>query len=211
MTSAPRSLPISTTKKWSIPREHLRQGQVKPRSDPGSGPHGGAETRAPVLVGAVHRHDEGLLPAGLVGGIDMSAMKQHPVLHGHGLEFTGPDPDEGESGDRFGLGNDAPTTALAVGLPQGLVGRQEKLLKGLLSHGEAEPGLILPWFQAKGPSCLERSPAYGEIRHLADLPINQLAIFQGGAHHLIAPAGQGVQQVLEIAGRHDHLRPHRQR
>ena len=116
-------------------------------------------------------------------------------------------PTKANLGDRRGLGDDAPTTALPVGLPQGLVRRQEKLLPGLLPHGEAEPGLILPWFQAKGPPCLERGPAYGEIRHLADLPIDQLAVFQGGAHHLIAPAGQGVQQMLEIPGRQPHPRP----
>ena len=190
-----------------IALEHLRQGQVKPRGGPGPGPHGDAETRALVLVGAVQRHDEGLLPAGFVGGIDMGALEKDPVLHGHGLEFTGPDPDEGEFGDRLGLGDDAPTTALPLGLPQGLVRRQEKLLPGLLPHGEAEPGLIRPFFQAKGPALLERGPAYGEIRNFADLPIDQLAVFQGGAHHLIAPAGQGVQQVLKIPGRQPHPRP----
>ena len=42
---------------------------------------------------------------------------------------------------------------------------------------------------------------------MADLPVDQLAVFQGGAHHLIAPAGQGIQQLLEIARRHSHLRP----
>ena len=87
-----------------------------------------------------------------------------------------------------------------LGLPQGLVRRPEKLLPRLLPHGEAEEGLIRPWFQAKGPALLDRGPAYGQIRNLADLPIDQLAVFQGGAHHPIAPAGQGVQQALEIPG-----------
>ena len=97
-------------------------------------------------------------------------------------------------------GTTLPTAALPLGLPQGLVRRQEKLLPGLLPHGEAEQGLIRPWFQAKGPGLLDGGPADGQIRNLVDLPIDQLAVFQGGAHHLIAPGGQGVQQVLEILG-----------
>ena len=87
-----------------LPLEHLRQGQVKPPGGPGPGAHGDAETGAAVLVAAVHRHDEGLLPAGLVGGINKGALEKDPVLHGHGLEFAGADPDEGEPGGRRGFG-----------------------------------------------------------------------------------------------------------
>ena len=187
--------------------EHLRQGQVKPRGGPGPGPHGHAETHSLILVSAVYGQDEGLLPAGFVGGIDMGALEKHPVLHGHGVKFAGPDPQEGKVGTSPVWGDDLPAAALPLGLPQGLVRRQEKLLPGLLPHGEAETGLIRPWFQAKGPGLLERGPANGQIRNFADLPIDQLAIFQGGAHHLIAPAGQGVQQVLEILGCQPHPRP----
>jgi len=68
--------------------EDLRQGQVKPRRGPGPGPQGGAETNAGVLVAAVQRHDEGLLPAGFVGGIDMRALKKNPVLDRHGCQFS---------------------------------------------------------------------------------------------------------------------------
>ena len=96
---------------------------------------------------------------------------------------------------------------MPLSLVQGLVRRPQELLPRLLADGEAEEGLIRPRLPAKGPARLDRGPADGQIRNLADLPIDQLAVFQGGAHHPIAPAGQGVQQALEIPGCQPQPRP----
>ncbi len=135
--------------------EHLRQGQVKPRGGPGPGPHGNAETNPVVLVAAVQRHDEGLLPPGPVGGIDMGALKKNPVLHRHGRQFTGSDSQEGELGDRLAPGDDVESSPSLWAWHRVWCGGQEKLLPRLLPQGEAEEGLIRPWFQAKGPALLE--------------------------------------------------------
>ena len=130
----------------------------------------------------------------------MGALQKHPVLHRHGRQFTGSDSQEGELGDRLAPGDDVESGPVPLRLVQGLVRRPQELLPRLLPDGEAEEGLVRPWFQAKGPTLLERGPADGQIRNLADLPIDQLAVFQGGAYHPIARAGQGVQQAVKIPG-----------
>ena len=137
----------------------------------------------------------------------MGALKKNPVLYCHGRQFTGSDSQEGELGDRLAPGENLESGPLPLSPVQGLARRPEELLPRLLPNGEAEKGLIRPWFQAKGPALLKCGPADGQIRNFADLPIDQLAIFQGGAHHPIAPAGQGVQQALEIPGCQPQPRP----
>ena len=92
-TSAPRSLPTSTRKRWPSSSSSSVSARSKPAADLRPGVHRDAEAGAAGLA-AVDRDEERVAPAGLVVGVDVSAADEDAVLDRDGVQVAAAHADE---------------------------------------------------------------------------------------------------------------------
>src|SRR6516164_1116376 len=173
------------------------QRQVEPERGLGPRLHRHAEA-GPSRLSAVDRDNDRSFSSGLISGVHMLPVEEHPILDRDGVQLAGANADERKLGWLLAILRDLkPAIARAVGLPQPRGGRKQKLLPRVGTHSVAKQGPVGPGLEAVGPPILLVGPPRGEIGGRPDLVVNDRAIPHGGAHQPVVSATKGREERLE--------------
>src|SRR5689334_524631 len=139
--------------------EDLGQREVVAHADPRPGLHRHAEAGSGRLV-AVGGDDEGILAARCIVLVGDAAAHEHAILDLDRVELAGPDADQRERRRRLRLVLEGEAGAfLTVRPPEPDAWWQEELLPRVRTDGEAEPRVVVSFFEPVGPRVLGVGPA----------------------------------------------------
>ena len=128
-------------------------------------------------------------------------MQKDAILHANRRQLTAADAEKGLLGGGESRLLKGPDPGLALASHEGFDGRKEITLPGVGTHGEAKAAVIGSPFESIAAGFLHLGPTDGEVRDLANGPVDDGTTVDGRPQQFKAGVDDRVEEMLQPRAR----------